>query len=236
MRILIVEDKVALNNSLSRILRQHGYAVDQAFDGEEALDLFDVQVHDLMILDLTLPKIDGIDVIARLRAANVEVPILVLTARGTTAQIVDGLHIGADDYMAKPFEVEELLARIQVLLRRRTHQTSAVLKVDDLTLDSVSGEVRRGGRVIKLSRTEYNLLAYLMSKPYWIVTKKELLTHVWEDDGDVYDRVVDTYICFLRRKIDKAFPEHKQLIQTVKTRGYRIGGEKESEHEAGSTR
>ncbi len=229
MRVLLVEDKIPLNNSLTKILRRQGWAIDQAFDGQEALDVFDETLHDVVILDLTLPRVDGLEVIRRLRVDRHQVPILVLTARGTTGEIVDGLRLGADDYLAKPFEVAELVARINALWRRHNGQSSSVLQVEDLTLDLTSGEVRRGDVVIKLSRTEYNLLHYLMSKAHWIVTKDELLTHVWENDTAVYDRVVDTYICFLRRKIDKPFPERTALIQTIKTRGYRLGGS-EREH------
>jgi len=229
MRVLLVEDKIPLNNSLTKILRRRGMAVDQAFDGQEALDVLDGDLHDLLILDLSLPKVDGLDVIRRLREDKCQVPILVLTARGTTGEIVDGLRLGADDYLAKPFDVEELLARIDALWRRRHGMSSSLLQVEDLCLDVSSGEVSRGGVPIKLSRTEFNLLHYLMSKAHWIVTKDELLTHVWENDTAVYDRVVDTYICFLRRKIDKPFPERTALIQTIKTRGYRLGGS-EREH------
>ncbi len=218
-----MEDKIPLNNSLSKILRKNNYAVDQAFDGEEALDLLDPALHDLMILDLTLPKIDGLEVITRVRENKNNVPILVLTARGATPQIVNGLEIGADDYLAKPFEVDELLARVRALLRRLNGNKTPLLQVDDLILDTLNGEVSRAGEAIKLSKTEYALLYYLMMKAHWIVTKEELLLHVWENDTQVYDRVVDTYICFLRRKIDKAFPEKKKLIQTIKTRGYRLG-------------
>ena len=228
MRILIVEDKVALNRSLTKILRRKNYAVDQAYDGQEALDVMDHEYYDLVVLDLTLPKVDGRDVITNLRAKKITTPILVLTARTATPQIVDGLQIGADDYLAKPFEVEELIARVQALLRRSFAQTTSVLRVNDLTLDSVTGEVHRAGRLIELSKTEYQLLYHLMLKSHWIVTKKELLTHVWQNETQVYDRVVDTYICFLRRKIDKAFPDSKKLIQTVKTRGYRIGDAKQT--------
>jgi len=224
MRILVVEDKLPLNNSLTRLLRAKKYAADQAFDGQEALDVADSALHDLVILDLSLPRVDGLEVLARLRERGDKMPILVLTARGTIPQIVDGLRRGADDYLPKPFDIEELLARVQALLRRSLGRPHSCLQVDDLVLDPDSGDVTRGQTSIKLSRTEYQLLYYLMSKAHWIVTKSELLAHVWENDTDVYDRVVDTYICFLRRKIDKPFPGRPALIQTVKTRGYRVGG------------
>jgi DNA-binding response OmpR family regulator len=222
MRLIIVEDKIPLNHSLTKILQNQNYIVDQAFDGAQALELIDVDYHDLVILDLTLPKIDGLEVIKKLREERINLPILVLTSRGQTSQIVDGLNLGADDYLAKPFEIEELLARISSLLRRHQLQKSPILQVADLTLDSSAGTVTRAGHVIKLTKTEYRLLHYLMRKTNWIVTKDELLTHIWQNDTSVYDRVVDTYICFLRRKIDKNFPQLTPLIQTVKTRGYQI--------------
>ena len=223
---MIVEDKIPLNRSLSKILQRAGFAVDQAFDGQEALDLIDGQYHDLIILDLTLPKVDGLEVIARLRRAGITTPILVLTARAATPQIVAGLRSGADDYLSKPFEVEELLARVQVLLRRQSDQKTPLLQVENLTLDPVSGRVTRAGSQVTLSKKEFQVLYYLMSKAHWVVTKSELLTHVWQNETEVYDRVVDTYMCFLRRKIDKDFPQEKPLIQTLKTRGYRLGEEK----------
>jgi DNA-binding response OmpR family regulator len=222
MRLLLVEDKIPLNNALSKILQTKGYAIDQVFDGEEALVALDPGYHDLVILDLTLPKLDGLEVIKKLRRERVNIPILVLTARGQTSQVVDGLRLGADDYLAKPFEVEELLARVQALLRRHLGQKTACLQVSDLQLNAATGIVTRANKKIHLTKTEYRLLYYLMSKHNWIVTKDELLTHVWQNEAEVYDRVVDTYICFLRRKIDKAFPDSPPLVQTIKTRGYQL--------------
>jgi DNA-binding response OmpR family regulator len=222
MRLIIVEDKVPLNNSLGKLLRAQGYVVDQAFDGMEALDLIDEHYHDLIILDLTLPKLDGLEVMKQLRETRVNIPILILTARGGTPQIVSGLKLGADDYLAKPFEIEEFLARVQALLRRARVQKGEVMQIDNLSLNPNTGEVRRAGVKVRLTKTEYRLLHYLMNKQNWIVTKEELLAHVWENETEVYDRVVDTYICFLRRKIDKAFPDSCPLLKTIKTRGYQI--------------
>lgn len=222
MRLILVEDKIPLNHSLTTLLRQEKYAVDQAFDGQEALDLIDKDNYDLIILDLTLPKVDGLEVIKRLRASKVTTPILVLTARNQTPDVVVGLQIGADDYLGKPFEIDELLARIQALLRRDTDQKREFFQIDDLTFDPRTGQTLRSGTSIHLSKTESAILHYLFLKQNWIVSKDELLTHVWEHDGDVYDRIVDTYICYLRRKIDKAFPKRPPLIQTIKGRGYQL--------------
>lgn len=220
---MLVEDKVPLNNSLSKILRAHGFVVDQAFDGQQALDLIDEQIHDLIILDLTLPKVDGLQVIEQLRQQKITLPILVLTARSTVQEIVIGLKQGADDYLVKPFEVEELLARIQALLRREGQQKQALISLADLVFNSTTGEVRRAGKKINLTKTEFRLLQYLLMKRKWVISKRELLAHVWQDQAAVYDRVVDTYICFLRRKIDKAFPDSPPLLHTIKTRGYQLG-------------
>ncbi len=223
MRIILVEDKIPLNNSLTKLLRQEKYAVDQAFDGEEALDLIDKDLYDLIILDLSLPKIDGLEVIKQLRAKQINTPILVLTARNQTPDVVTGLQTGADDYLGKPFEIEELLVRIQVLLRRQANQKQETFKIADLNYNPRTGQAQRAGKTIHLSKTEGEILHYLLSKQKWIVSKDELLSHVWEHDGDVYDRIVDTYICYLRRKIDKAFPQSQPLIHTIKGRGYQLG-------------
>lgn len=222
MRIILVEDKIPLNHSLTKLLRQEKYAVDQAFDGEEALDLIDKDLYDLIILDLSLPKIDGLEVIKQLRTRQINTPILVLTARNQTPDVVTGLQTGADDYLGKPFEIEELLVRIQVLLRRQANQKQETFKIADLSYNPRTGQAQRAGKTIHLSKTEGEILHYLLSKQKWIVSKDELLSHVWEHDGDVYDRIVDTYICYLRRKIDKAFPQSPPLIHTIKGRGYQL--------------
>lgn len=222
MRIILVEDKIPLNNSLTKLLRQEKYAIDQAFDGEEALNLIDKDLYDLIILDLSLPKVDGLEVIKQLRVKQINTPILVLTARNQTPDVVTGLQTGADDYLGKPFEIEELLVRIQVLLRRQANQKQETFKIADLSYNPRTGQAQRAGKTIHLSKTEGEILHYLLSKQKWIVSKDELLSHVWEQDGDVYDRIVDTYICYLRRKIDKAFPQSQPLIHTIKGRGYQL--------------
>lgn len=222
MRIILVEDKKPLANSLAKILRKNNYAVDLAHDGEEALDAIDKSSHDLIILDLGLPKIDGIEVIKQLRAAKINIPILVLTARNQTPDVVIGLNQGADDYLGKPFEIDELLARVQAMLRRQNDQKTQFFQIDDLILNPTTTEVTRSGQKIKLSKTEYSLLHYLLSNQGRIVSKDQILTHVWENDLEVFDRIVDTYIYYLRQKIDKAFTARPPVIQTIKTRGYMI--------------
>lgn len=223
MHLILVEDKIPLSNSLAKILRSQGYVVDQVFDGQQALDLIDEQVHDLVILDLTLPKVDGLQVMTQLRQQGFVLPILVLTARSAVKEIVLGLNQGADDYLVKPFEIEELLARVQALLRREGQQKQQLITLADLVFNPHTGEVKRAGKKINLTQTEFRLLQYLLMKRKWVVSKQELLAHVWQDQAAVYDRVVDTYICFLRRKIDKAFPHSPPLLHTIKTRGYQLG-------------
>ena len=222
MRIMIVEDKIALNNSLKRILQKQGYAVDQAFDGEEALSLIDNQYYDGIILDLTLPKIDGLEVLDKLRAQKNKTSILVLTARNETKEVVRGLKQGADDYLSKPFEVDELLARLEGLIKR-THQVKTkIFVLDNLSLDSEQKLVKRDKKMISLTATEYQILYYLFLNQGKVVSKQQLLTHVWQNEIDVYERIVDTYICFLRKKIDKNFIDQPKLIQTVKGLGYKL--------------
>ena len=227
MRIILVEDKKPLANSLAKILRRNNYAVDITGDGEEALVLIDKDNYDLIILDLGLPKIDGLEVIKRLREQKINIPILVLTARNQTPDVILGLNQGADDYLGKPFEVEELLARVQAMLRRQHLQKDSFLTVDNLTLNLQNQEVKRGEKLIDLSKTEYSLLHYLMANQNQVLSKEKILTHVWENDLEVFDRIVDTYIYYLRQKIDKPFPEQPALIKTVKTRGYQINAENE---------
>lgn len=146
-----------------------------------------------------------------------------LTARNQTPAVVTGLRTGADDYLGKPFEIDELLARIYTLLRRQSSQKQALFQIDSLTFDPQSGQAKRAGKAIHLSKTESEILHYLFLKQKWIVTKDELLSHVWQNDGEVYDRIIDTYICYLRKKIDKNFPKERPLLKTFKGRGYQLG-------------
>ena len=223
MRILIIEDKITLANSLKKILQSEQYVVDLAHDGAEGLDLAGSGDYDLLIVDLGLPTLDGLEITRRLRAEGRNVPILILTARDLKTELVAGLDSGADDYLTKPFNAQELLARLRALLRRERSDKSPLLQVEDLTIDPATNQVARGATKIDLSQKEFMVLHYLIRHPGRIVSKSELLDHVWDDGGLVYDRVVDTYIYYLRQKIDKPFADRPSLINTVKGRGYRLG-------------
>lgn len=226
MRILIVEDEHKIANSIKKGLEQETYAVDIAYDGEEGFDLASTEEFDLIILDLMLPKMDGITICKKLREENIHTPILILTAKGQVEDKVNGLNCGADDYLTKPFSFLELLARIKALVRRPQQVIETVLKVDDLTLDTINYEVKRLGKMIRLSKKEFALLEYLMRFKGKILTKDQIINHVWEYDSDVLPNTVEVYLGYLRNKIDKSFKNEKPLIQTLRGFGYKIGKDK----------
>jgi two-component system copper resistance phosphate regulon response regulator CusR len=222
MRILLVEDDKALSSSLSRGLREHAYAVDTAFDGEDALFQAEISPYDVIILDINLPKVDGLTVCRTLRKHGSDVRILMLTARGTINDRIDGLDSGADDYLAKPFEFEELLARVRALLRRRGNQLEATtLAIDDLEIDLARQQVSRAGTTIVLTTKEYTLLAYLARNPGRIIGRAELTEHVWDENHDPTTNAVEVYINRLRKKIDAH--GFTPLIQTRRGAGYYLG-------------
>lgn len=225
MRILVVEDEHKIANSIKRGLEQESYAVDLAFDGEYGFDLAVAEEYDVIILDILLPKMDGVELCKALRKENIHSPVLMLTAKGELDDRVTGLNAGADDYLVKPFAFEELLARIKALTRRPRQTLDAVLKVGDLTLDTLSYQVKRAGEEIKLSKKEFALLEYLMRHQGKILTKDQIINHVWDYDADVLPNTVEVYIGYLRDKIDKPFKKKSKLIYTVRGFGYKIGGE-----------
>lgn len=222
MKVLIVEDEHKIANSIKQGLEQEKYTVDVAYDGESGLDLAIAEDYDLLILDIMLPGVDGIEITRRLRSNKNHTPILMLTARGQISDKVSGLDTGADDYMTKPFSFAELLARVRALSRRPKVSRSTILKVEDLTLDTTTFEVRRHKKHIQLSQKEYALLEYLMHNPNKIISKDQIIHHVWDYDADVLPNSVEVYIKHLRNKIDKGFSE--PLIHTVRGFGYRLGG------------
>jgi DNA-binding response OmpR family regulator len=222
MHVLVVEDERRLATLLRRVLTEERHVVDIANDGVEGLDLAESGTYDLVILDVMLPKLDGVEVCRQMRASPVETPVLMLTARGSVEDRVAGLKAGADDYLVKPFAMEELLARVDALLRRRGRDIEMYpeLKVADLSLDLVRHEVTRGTRIIELTAKEFALLEYLMRNPGQALTRTQITDHVWRYDLEALSNVVDTYIHYLRDKIDRGFS--KPLIKTVRGVGYKI--------------
>jgi DNA-binding response OmpR family regulator len=224
VRILVVEDDARVASFIRRGLREEQYTVDVAGDGEQGHFLAQTGEYDLIILDLLLPKMDGIDVVRRLRKEGVTVPVLILTAKEELKDKVTGLNAGADDYLTKPFGFEELLARIRALLRRRGDLIPTVLKAADLELDSLRHRVMRGGKDLDLTNREYELLEYLMRHQQQTVTRTMLAEHVWEYNFDPLSNVIDVHVARLRRKIDSGFAV--KLLQTVRGSGYMLSAGK----------
>jgi DNA-binding response OmpR family regulator len=219
MRILVVEDERKVASFIRQGLEEEGHAVEVAGDGAAALDLLLVPpAYDLVVLDVMLPKRDGLDVLKTLRARGVKTPVLILTARDAVADKVAGLDLGADDYLTKPFAFEELLARVRALLRRGTDQRASVLRLGDLALDPVTREARRGRRRIELTAREYSLLDYFLRHPGRVLTRPMIAEHVWGLDFDSESNLIDVYIGYLRRKIDAS--GEPRLLHTVRGSGY----------------
>ena len=220
MRILVVEDEPVAASVLAKGLREHAYAVDIASDGADALEQVATNDYDLIILDVLLPNINGLDTCSRLRADRVTVPILMLTARGEPDQRVEGLDAGADDYLPKPYHFPELLARIRALLRRGPALASSVLSFQDLTVDTRARRVERNGRTIQLTTKEYALLEYLVRRHEQVVGRADIAEHVWDDSFDPMSNLIEVYIQRLRRKIDDGSPI--KLIHTRRGAGYTL--------------
>lgn len=220
MRMLVVEDERQLAGIIKRGLLEEGYSVDNAYDGEEAQYMAENVTYDIIILDIMLPKKDGIAVCRELRTKRVNTPILMLTARDSIEDRVKGLDSGADDYLIKPFAFSELLARIRALMRRETVPKTAKLEAGDLIMDTLSREVWRGPRKIELTTKEYSILEYFMRHPNMVVTRTLLEENVWDYDFDGISNIIDVYIRRLRRKIDEG--ETESLIQTLRGAGYRL--------------
>ncbi|OGW84811.1 MAG: DNA-binding response regulator [Omnitrophica bacterium RIFCSPLOWO2_01_FULL_45_10] len=218
MRILVIEDEKKITDFIKRGLKEEGYAVDVAYDGQEGEFLAKTNEYDLILLDLMLPKVDGLSVCKNLRASGILTPIIMLTAKSAVEDRVEGLDAGADDYLMKPFAFEELLARIRAVLRKKNTKVTNVIQVDDLTLDLVTHDVTRSGKHIELTAKEYALLEYLMRNTGSVVTRTMISEHVWDIDFDTFTNVIDVYINYLRNKIDSGF--EKKLIQTIRGRGY----------------
>jgi two-component system OmpR family response regulator len=224
MRILVIEDEVKIASAIKRGLTMHGFAVDIIHDGETGYTYASDPDYDVIILDRMLPGgIDGLELCQRLRNEGIQTPVLMLTARGTIGDKVEGLNSGADDYLVKPFSFDELTARVRALLRRPQATTGTVLKVGTLTLDPVNYAVTRSGQPIKLSHKEFQVLEYFMHHADQIITKDTLISHIWNEDADVLPNTVEVYIGYLRAKIDRPFPSEKPLLHTIRGFGYKVG-------------
>lgn len=218
MRILVIEDEVKVASFIRRALEEESYAVDVCSDGTKGLDQARSSSYDLVILDLMLPGLPGLEVLKALRKERLPVAVLILTARSQVDQKVKGLDAGADDYLTKPFAIEELLARVRVLLRRGAGEPTGQLQVDDLILNPATREVTRGGRRVDLTAKEYALLDYLMRNTGRVVTRPMIAEHVWNLDFDTFTNVIDVYVNYLRNKIDRGWD--RKLIHTVRGSGY----------------
>lgn len=220
MRILVIEDERKVASFIKRGLEEENFSVDTAYDGVRGQYLAEINDYDLIILDLMLPGKDGLEICRELRQKRIKTLVLMLTARDTVNDRVQGLDIGADDYLVKPFAFEELLARIRAMLRRGEPTTSLKLEVGDLVMEPVTHRVTRGGKEISLTSKEYALLEYLMRHPGEVLTRTKLSEHVWDSNFDTFTNVIDVYINYLRNKVDRDFD--KKLIHTVRGVGYMI--------------
>lgn len=216
MKILVVEDEHKIGSSIKKGFEQESWVCDLAFDGEEGYDLASTGDYDVIVLDLMLPKMDGIKVSKSLREQSIHTPILILTAKGETTDKVIGLNSGADDYLVKPFAFEELIARVRALARRPEVVNSEQWTVNSLTINTKLQEVRKNKRLVQLSRKEYQLLEYLMKNKDKIVSKDDIITHVWDYEADILPNTVEVFVGYIRNKIGK------NMIKTIRGFGYKL--------------
>ena len=220
MKILLAEDEVDLNNVVTRYLKKNGYSVDSVLDGEEALDYLEYSEYDLVILDIMMPKVDGFEVIKKLRDKGNHTSVLMLTARDSADDKVKGLDLGADDYIVKPFDFNELMARIRAVVRRKYGNSSNKLVIGDLILDTSEKSVTRTGKQIELTGKEYEVLEYLMQSKNRILSREQIKEHVWDFDYEGDSNIIDVLIKNIRKKID--IEDGKQIIYTKRGLGYVI--------------
>lgn len=220
MRILVVEDELDLNHIICNKLTKEGYNVDACFDGQAALDYLETASYDGVIMDIMIPKKDGMSVLKTIRAEGIQVPVLFLTAKSEPQDIVRGLDAGASDYMTKPFEFSELLARLRVMLRTVHISNDSILNYGSLQIDTNNHRVVRDGVTVDLTVREYAILEYLVRNRNIVVTREQIRANIWSIDDDINSNVVDVYIRYLRRKIDDPFEE--KLIHTIRGVGYRL--------------
>ena len=218
MRLLIVEDEKSLLKILEKGFKEEGYGVDVASDGEEGLYMAENIPYDAMILDIMLPEIDGLTILSTIRKKDIATPVILLTARDATGDKITGLDTGADDYLTKPFDFDELLARVRSLVRRKSTTKEALIRIDDLEINTASHEVKRGGRAITLSSREYSMLEYMAYKKNTVLSRSDILEHVYSEEVDLDSNIVDVYINYLRKKIDAG--AERKLIHTVRGAGY----------------
>ena len=223
MRLLVVEDEVKMAGLLKRGLEEEGYAVDVLRTGKDALWAAAENAYDAIVLDVMLPDVNGFDVCRQLRAAGKWAPVVMLTARTAVTDRVAGLDAGADDYLTKPFSFSELLARLRALVRRGAGERPAILRVGDLALDPASHRVTRGGVVVELTAKELGLLEYFLRRPGEVLTRSQIIEHVWDFGYDGDSNVVDVYVRYLREKIDRPF--RRDTIETIRGSGYRLRDE-----------
>lgn len=223
MRILVVEDEHRIANTIKKGLEQERLTVDLAYDGNDGFDLAVDEAYDVIVLDLMLPGMSGLQICEKLRQSKIHTPILMLTAKSQIQDKVTGFQIGADDYLTKPFSFEELLERIRALARRPAALTSETLEIQDLSLNPRTFTVSRQHQTISLSGKEFALLEYLMRHPHQIISKTQIIEHVWNYEADVLPNTVEVFIRHLRDKIDRPFDHLPSLIQTVRGFGYRLG-------------
>ena len=229
MRVLLVEDEVRLADNLSAALRDGpGFAVDWAGDGDAGDDCARQRCYDLVILDLMLPKLDGLTVLRRMRSREDPTPVLILTAKEGKDTIVELLNAGADDYLAKPFDLGELIARTKALIRRGKGASHPTLNALDLTVNTLEQSVRRAGVPVDLSPTEYRILEYLIHHPRKIVSKREMLEHLYDYNWEHHSNVIEAHVSNLRKKLDAALPGAEPVIETMRGRGYRLSAEQSS--------
>ena len=221
MRILVVEDDEKIANAIKKGLEQESYAVDAEYDGRDGMDSALGLTYDLIILDRMLPGMDGLEICREMRKEGKKTPVLMLTAKDKITDRVEGLNCGADDYLIKPFAFDELVARVKALLRRPETEIGTVLKVEDLTLNTITKKVERNGREISLTPKEYSLLEYFMRNPGRILTKNQIIQHVWDFDADILPNTVEVYVGYLRNKID-APCKGQALVKTIRGFGYKI--------------
>ncbi|MDF1740851.1 MAG: response regulator transcription factor [Verrucomicrobiales bacterium] len=220
MRVLVVEDQERINSFICKGLKEQGFVVDTTDNGDDGYALAITEPYDAIVLDIMLPGRDGLSILKNLRKRDSAVPVILLTARAELDERLEGLNLGADDYLTKPFYIEELIARLHTVVRRASGEPSHLLKADDLIMDLVQHTVRRGGEEINLSMREFSLLEFLMRSPGRVLSRMQICEHVWNYNFDPDTNLVDVYIQRIRKKIDKDF--ETKLVETVRGVGYRI--------------